>query len=181
MNITQLVKAWCTVVNRIYDCRKAISAGDRVGMVDKTYIRFQIRRSLQRRGIKHRAGENRPNNQILDAYHDMHRTMWWIIGSRRAHSRHHSLLKMPLYAPGITRHPSIGDICAHSCKSGAASASLQIDGGIFFKALARTVSANSSKQRIQRHCVKKESSTDKYLPATMERPEQCFHCRDLQA
>lgn len=181
MNTKQLVSAWCTVGNRIHDCRQAISARDRISMVDRTYTRIQIRRSTQRMGIGYRAGENRHNNQILDTGQDKHRMVGWINGRRRALSRHHSLSKMSLYAPGITNHLPIGDICAHSYQSGVASASLQVDRGSHLKAPARTVTATSSKQRIQRHRVKKEISTDKYFPVITERPEQCFHCRDLQA
>lgn len=190
MRTAHIVSTWGTVTNRICHCRQINRAEDRTDKVERKCIRSPIRQSVQSMGTRIHKEGNRPRHQKLDFGQDMRWKKQRSIGMCSSPS-HHRIQRNSLYIPVMqTQHPTVE---AYLCKpkSGIAAEFHQAICDSFcqpeyispsvLSILESSAALNSSKINLQKQGDKQRISANNQLKGSMERPEQCFHCRDLQA
>lgn len=191
MNLQHSVNNRCTSADRISDISQAVSVDDKAGKIGRIWIRNEIRISLQCMGIKRNPGENRPCRMIPFAIKDMHLTIPGITMRRGwASSRLHNMQMDSIYTPGSRTPQNIkkgrlyrqqdfnAPVCLQSAQGRCLSAQQHRNNP------ARVVVAIGYKrrgQRVQRFCVIEVDTTDMKHSVIMDRSEDRFHCRDLQA
>lgn len=203
MRTTHLVNAWGTVINRIRNCRQisrtedntdkearhCIRTMDRTCMVDRNSISIWIGRSAQSVGTSRTAGENRLAGQIPCAYQDLLWALWTNFGNRiRVYSRHNSVyalfiskLSCRILHSGDTYYDSLFPIRPASVHFRAALVHPPSARGAGQQISEYPEEATSYKEQAQCFSIREAIIANRHPSVQMERPEQCFHCRDLQA